>query len=219
MTTPESEAKLEASIDRLGFFRPVVVREIDGELQIIGGEHRWEIAKRRGIQVPIINLGPIADQKAKEISIADNVRYGADDALSFAEFIKEMSNSDELQVFLPFTDRDFEDLFASTDIALEDLGIEENFDAALGNDDTGLSPKAAKTHTIMRFKVSLKDAEKITGLIASTQKLHGLTESDALTNAGDALTHLLVTANAKSETPPFSLDEFEDGLSTVEFES
>lgn len=196
--TPENEAKLEASIKRFGFFRPVVVREVGGEMEILGGEHRWIIAKKLGMKVPIMNLGAIDDQKAKEIMLTDNARYGVDDTISLAEFLKEMGDTASLQDFLPYTDTDIEEIFSSVDIALEDLEIAENFEREEENDPEPPAAKAPKTHTIMRFKVSLRDAERLTALIASTQKKHGYTAADELTNAGDALVHLLVD---QFETP------------------
>lgn len=189
--TPENEAKLEASIKRFGFFRPVVVREKGEGLEILGGEHRWEIAKKLGMNVPIMNLGSIDDQTAKEIALADNARYGFDDTMAFADFLKEMGNADGLQEFLPYTDTDLEDIFSSADIALDDLEIEENFDQEPEKTEEK-AEKPPKTHTIMRFKVPLRDAERLTALIAQTQKDNGYTAADDLTNAGDALVHLLV---------------------------
>lgn len=195
--TPENEAKLEASLDRFGLFRPVVVRELeDGALQILGGEHRWEISKKKGMKVGIMNLGKISDKEAKEISLADNVRYGVDDTLAFSEFLKEMGDTADLQSFLPYTETDFAEIFTSADIALDDLGIEENFENDAAKEQEPPAAKAPKTHTIMRFKIALADAERITRTIAQTQKQHGLTSSDELTNAGDALVHLLFANQA-----------------------
>ena len=213
ITTPENEAKLEASIKRFGFFRPVVVRELGSDLQIIGGQHRWEIADRLGMKVPIINLGPITDQEAKEISIADNVRYGTDDTIAFAEFIREMGNSEELSDFLPYTDADFADLFSSTDIALDELELDESLKEAEKAQEEEQAPRVPKTHTIMRFKVSLRDAETLTGLIAATQRANGYIGSDDLTNAGDALTHLLISdLRAEQKDQEFTLDDFDEDL-------
>lgn len=206
--TPENEAKLEASIKRFGFFRPVVVRELpEAKLsnppkpvyEIVGGEHRWEVAKKLGMRVPIVNLGPISDQEAKEILIADNARYGVDDTLALAEFLKEMGNAEDLQEFLPYTEHDFADIFQSLNIALDDLDIEENFEVETAKEDEApAAAKAPKTHTIMRFKVPLRDAEKLTALIAQTQKQHGYVDADDLTNAGDALVHVLLGASEES---------------------
>lgn len=215
IVTPENEAKLEASIKRFGFFRPLVVREIGEELEIIGGEHRWEYAKKHGLKVPVMNLGPISDQEAKEISIADNSRYGIDDTLAFAELLKELGDTGTLQEFLPYTETDFADIFSSVDIALDDLDIEENFEK--DEEDTSVEPaaKAPKTHTIMRFKIPLRDAERITALIASTQKQHGLTDADELTNAGDALVQLLLDQSTDAEA--ITLEDL-DGIEDLEMD-
>lgn len=207
--SPENQDKLRESIKRFGMFRPLVVRELGEELQILGGEHRWELAIEMGIQVPIINVGPIEDKMAKEISIADNARYGTDDTLAFAELLKELGTSEELQIFLPYTETDFADLFSSTDISLEDLGIEENFDREEANEQPE-EPivREPKTHTIMRMRVSLQDAQRVTALVAKTQKLHDFTASDELTNTGDAIVHLLLGQDVvTAEVPPFNVDD------------
>lgn len=220
--TPENEAKLEASIKRFGFFRPVIVRERGGDLEIVGGEHRWEIARRHGMKVPIMNLGPISDQEAREILLADNARYGVDDTLSLAEFLKEMGDVavDDLQDFLPYTEHDLTEIFSSVDIALDDLEISAEFEKAEEKEEDPPAVKAPKTHTIMRFKVALTDAERLTELIAKTQKHHGYTTADELTNAGDALVHIVLGAVTPAEPdaePAFELDDV-DGLDLEELE-
>lgn len=212
--TPESEAKLEASLKRLGFFRPVVVRELANSsisYQILGGQHRAQIAAKLSLPlVPVMNLGPIDDLKAKEIGIADNARYGVDDTLAFANLIQEMGNQDELTEFLPYGDTDFADLFASTSIDLDDLHMEENFekeDEEEGADEDE-PVKPPKTHTIMRFKLTNADAERVTEIIERTRKAQGFTGSDEATNAGDALIHILTT---KAPAPGASdFDDVED---------
>lgn len=193
VVTPDNEVKLDAAITRLGFFKPIIVREVDDYLEIIGGEHRSDSAKRlRMDTVPIINLGPIDDVKAKEISLADNARYGTDDTLSLAELLQDLSSSDEISSFLPFSDSDLASIFTSSDINLDDLEVDDDFDG-----DASLEPapvKAPKTHTIMRFKVPILDAERITELISKTQKKFGYTSADDMTNAGDALVHILLSS-------------------------
>jgi len=204
--TPENEAKLEASMKRLPFFRPVIVREIANSLhryQILGGAHRAEIAAKLGIpEIPVMNLGPIDDLQAKEIGIADNARYGVDDALAFAELIKDMGNADELKDFLPYTETDFADLFSNSTIDLDALDIPDGFDDTPDPaEPEAPQPKPVKTHTVIRFKVSNRDAEEITKLIEATKKTHGYTAADDLTNAGDALVHLLFQSSASAPAP------------------
>lgn len=225
IVTPENETKLEESIKRLGFFRPVVVREIanssfsETAYQILGGEHRAQVAAKIGKPtIPVVNLGPIDDLMAKEIGIADNSRYGMDDQTAFAELIKGMGNAEQLKDFLPYTEHDFADLFTTAEIDLDSLGLDENFEKEAENDsqaDEPAQPKAPKTHTIIRYKVTNRDAEDITALIERTMKDNGFTSSDELTNAGDALVHLLL-AGKHQVAAQAELDDLDDLLGAGE---
>lgn len=195
IVSPDNEAKLEESIKRNGVFKPVIVREVDGQYEILGGEHRWQVASKLGLAtVPVMNLGPIDEKRAKEISVIDNSRYGADDTISFAELLKSIGDNGELTSYLPFGDEDLTTIFSSINIDLDELEIDANFESPETSTEAPEPPAARvpKTHTVMRFKVSLGDAERLTALIAKTQKAQGLTTADDLTNAGDALVHLLV---------------------------
>ena len=188
--SPENETKLDEAMRRLGMFKPVVVRELpDGGFQILGGEHRRDSAIRIGLNpIPAFNLGPIPDKLAKEISLADNSRYGTDDAVQLAALLEELGSSEDLAHFLPYTEADLTAIFSSVSVALDALDED-------GPEPEAAEPKAArasKTHTIMRFKVPIADSERLTALIQKTQKRHGYTEADELTNAGDALVHLLL---------------------------
>lgn len=189
VVSPENEAKIEASIDRYGLFKPVLVRTLaNGDFEILGGAHRTEAAIRKGIDsVPIINLGTLEDAKAKEISLVDNGRYGADDALKLSELLDSLDTGhDDLSSFLPYSNDEMESLFATTSIALDDLDLPE--------DDEESAPLSTapsiQTHQVMRFKVPVGDAEVVTDIIETIMKNQEFTESDSLTNAGDALVWL-----------------------------
>lgn len=201
----ENEAKIRASIQRNGLFKPVIVRQVEGEAgyEIVGGEHRWEQAIELGhTEVPVANLGEIDDRQAKEIGVIDNARYGIDDTLSLGEILKDIG-TDDLQDFLPYGDTDLSAIFSASDIALDDLEIDESFEKDVENEreDDAPSEKPAKTHTVMRFKCSLGDAERITALISRTQKEQSLNTADDLTNAGDALVHCLGAQIAPTSDP------------------
>ena len=186
VVSPDNEAKIDASIVRFGFFKPVLCREVGGRLQIIGGEHRWLSAKRLGYkEVPVINLGPIDDKRAKEISLADNSRYGADDTLQLAELLEGLGNAEELGTFLPYSDTDFASIFSSVSIALDDLEISDDEPAPKLPTE-----RAVQTHQLMRMKVPSGDVAAVTELIAKVMKLQRFTEEDSLTNAGNALVHI-----------------------------
>jgi len=210
VVSAEFEQRIRNSISRNGMFRPIIVREVAGVegYEIIGGEHRWEQAIELGFtKVPIANLGEIDDRRAKEIGVIDNARYGADDTLSFADLLKEIGDTDDLQEFLPYGSADLDAIFSSSNIALDDLDLSLTLNDEEEPEDEAPIEKVAKTHTIMRFKVPLGDGERVTALIASTQKTFDYTAEDNLTNAGDALVHLLAPQLPKSGDAIASLED------------
>jgi ParB-like chromosome segregation protein Spo0J len=191
VVSPENEAKIDASVKRFGMFKPIIVRTLaDGTLQILGGAHRRDSAIRLKIdKVPVINLGSISDRQAKEIGLVDNGRYGNDDSIALSKLLDELGTPGELGVFLPYTDVDFESIFNTSNIALDELD-------ALDLDDTaGPAPgaptvRAAQTHAIMRFKVPVEDVDTITAKINAVKKRQRFDDEDSLTNAGNALVHI-----------------------------
>ena len=188
VVSPENERKIEEGIKRHGMFKPTIVRTLlDGRLQIIGGQHRAMIAKRLGLlTVPVMNLGRIDEARAKEIGLIDNGRYGEDDIVKLNEILHDLGGIDELIDVMPWSSEEI-DIFSSTNIALDALS-----DLDSPSEEVEL-PKTTKvqTHQIMRFKVPIEDVDAITKLIEKTIKAQGFTESDSLTNAGDALVYLL----------------------------
>lgn len=189
----ENEERIRESIRRNGLFKPIIVRVTDEGLEIIGGQHRWEQAKALGYtNIPIVNLGAIDDKKAKEIGVIDNARYGADDALKFADILSDIGTTFDLQEFLPYGESDLNAIFAAQSIDLDELDLEEKFDEPEELPEVkSEKTKPTRTHDIMRFKVSLGDAERLAALVAQTQRQQGFSASDDLTNAGDALIYLL----------------------------
>lgn len=188
VVSPENEAKIDASLKRLGFFKPVIVRTLaDGSLEILGGEHRCGSAIRIGLKaIPITNLGTVDDIRAKEIGLVDNGRYGDDDTLRLAELIEGMGNVEELSSFMPYSDSDLASIFSSTSIALDDLDLP---------DDDGSAPsapttKAVQTHQLMRFKVPMGDVAEVTERIERVMKGQRFVDEDSLANAGNALVHI-----------------------------
>lgn len=185
--SPEHESKLEESVKRFGIFKPIIVRDIgEGKLQILGGEHRWSAAKRLGYsKVPIVNLGPVDEARAKEIGLADNGRYGQDDPLGLAALLKDLGNSDELATFLPYTDIDFATILATESINLDDLKVDDDETLPV------LSPPTGPTHQIMRFKVPVEDQAWISALIEYEMRAGGFTKEDSMTNAGNAFVSIM----------------------------
>lgn len=183
VVSAEQRDRLKVSMQRHGWVRPIVARRVEGALQILGGQHRVEIAVEMDQEaVPVVDLGEIGDQQAKEIGLLDNARYGEDDALGLAELLSGMGDLDELSTFLPSIDTELASM----------MHREIDFDS-LAYEDEGAPEKPARekgaerTHQVMRFKVAVEDADALTTYMRSVQQSQGFTASDALTNAGDAL--------------------------------
>lgn len=220
VVSPENEAKIRESISRNGLFKPVIVRQVAGieGYEIIGGEHRWEQAIELGhADIPIVNLGEIDERRAKEIGIIDNARYGADDSTGLSEILKELGDYDEIQSYLPYGDTDLKLLFSASEIDLDSLDDAEDLPTAeeVQHEQEEVA-KPVKTHTVVRFKVSLGDAERLTALISATQKAQGLTTEDELTNAGDALVHLLTPMMKPAATQEAEKDGFGEKLFIID---
>lgn len=204
IVSADNEIKLEESIKKFGMFKPVIVRTLEnGDRQILGGQHRAQAAARLGIEeIPYVNLGQIDDKQAKEIGLVDNGRYGADDTLALAEILKDL-NTEELVTFMPISMEEIDGVFSSKDMDLESL---ESLLLEVESKDPLEEPsappavaagKTAPTHTIMRFKMTVEDAEIITEKLNFIMKVNGFTDDDSLTNAGNALIHLLQEAQEK----------------------
>lgn len=189
VVSPDNETKLDESLKRFGIFKPILARQVGKELEILGGQHRWEAAKRLGIAtVPVINLGALDDATAKEIGLVDNGRYGVDDAEGLAGLLKNLGKPSELATFLPYSDKELEVIFKTDELDFDSLDIDGD------DDEIELKPtevSSGPTHQIMRFKLPVEDAEWVSSLISKVVKSQGLTDSDSLTNAGDALVHIL----------------------------
>jgi len=183
--TTENEARIDASFRRLGTFKPIIVRTLDdGSLEILGGEHRWLSAKRLGTDmVSVFNLGVIPDDRAKEISLVDNARYGEDDTLQLSDLLRSLGKASDLATFLPFTDHDLDLILATPSVALSDLDMP----AAPAADTTRTTP----THQVLRFKIPIEDTAWITAHLTKVMRDQNYSSDDSMTNAGNALVHIL----------------------------
>lgn len=190
-----NEEKLKNSLDKHGFKDAIKVRELDdGTLQIVGGQHRNRYAKNKGMKkVPVLRLGKLSDLQAKELGLIDNGRYGEDNIEKLADILSQLGSPDELVSILPMDISEFENIFqGQEDVDFDDL-LNEVGDLESDAAELDTLPPVMKTHQIMRFKVSVEDAPAIQEFIAKIQKEQGFTESDQLTNAGDALVYGLGT--------------------------
>jgi hypothetical protein len=187
---PEMEARLQQSIERMGFYKPTVVRELpDGSLEILGGEHRVRVAGRMGLlEVPYVNLGRIPDDKAKAIGLADNGRYGEDDALKLSAILRDIADMD-VTSFLPYTEQDLAGIFSADTIDLDMLGLDDDNKGSKEELPTLEKPeRPTLTHALMRFKVPVADQARVAAFIEHVVKTSGFkTEEDSMAAAGMAL--------------------------------
>lgn len=187
--SPENMKKLKESVKRNGIFRPVVVREVDGEYQIIAGEHTTRVAIELGMPtIDVYNLGPIDERKAKEISVIDNQHYGVEETFGLGELLREIdANPGE---FLPFSDEELDKVFRVMKIDLDNLELpdDEGFEPSFKPEET--VARATVDSQVMRFKVPLKDADRVTRVIEAIIKRQGFKDSDSLAAAGMALVYL-----------------------------
>jgi ParB family transcriptional regulator, chromosome partitioning protein len=185
--TVENEAKLDESLKRFGVYKPIVVRpHAEGGFEILGGQHRWEAARRAGYEdVPFVNVGPVTDTVAKEIGLADNGRYGEDDTLALSRLLKELG-AEDVGSFLPYTEGELETILAASSIDIDEL---DRLDETPMPDLSGAGIGA--THQVMRFKVPVEDVAWITSAIERRQREQGFTTEDSMTNAGNAFVDLM----------------------------
>lgn len=195
--SPENMEKLKTSVKRNGIFRPVVVRELaDGTHEVIAGEHTTRVAIELGYEtIDVYNLGPITDLRAKEISIIDNQHFGVEDQFGMGKILQEIQDSGDVLVadFLPFSDRDLNNIFRSTKIDLETLDMDDDeVDSMIPEYRPEDSvARAPVTHQQMRFQIPLQDAEFVTRMIEGVIKRQGFKGGSQFENAGEALVHIL----------------------------
>lgn len=95
--------KARASIREFGFIDPITVRG----LEIIDGEHRWLIAREMELGVvPVIDVGPIPDAIAQQLTIVLNETRGQADPNRLGRLLKELmvtETKEHLLATLPFT--------------------------------------------------------------------------------------------------------------------
>lgn len=98
-----ARAKLHESMDEFGFIDPILVRphpQVAGGYQIIGGQHRWEIAGERGlVEVPVIVV-PVTDDQAKRLTLIDNELHGQADPTRVADLLKDLMDGSSVEEML-----------------------------------------------------------------------------------------------------------------------
>lgn len=112
---PEMYAKLRAYIEREGMVEPLVVRPVEppGHYQILGGEHRWRIAKELGMRDVPCAIVEVDDRRAKILTVNLNELKGQSVPALLAELVHDLSREltlEDLETQLPYDLAQLEDL-------------------------------------------------------------------------------------------------------------
>ncbi|WP_200974030.1 ParB/RepB/Spo0J family partition protein [Klebsiella pneumoniae] len=188
--------KLKGSIEKLGFFKPILARELDGgQFEILGGEHRWRAAMEQGISaVPVISVGKISDLVAKQMSLVDNERYGEDDQVALQRLIEEIQSELDYQLseIAPYDDELAATLARESAIDLEMLeALSRGDEEPVEKDSREKAERVGAEHQTMRFKVTFDASDRVTETIKSIIKEQAINTGNDLENAGEALVWLV----------------------------
>lgn len=188
--------KLKASIEKLGFFKPILARELDGgQFEILGGEHRWRAAMEQGIStVPVISVGKISDLVAKQMSLVDNERYGEDDQVALQRLIEEIQSELDYQLseIAPYDDELAATLARESAIDLEMLeALSRGDEEPIEKDSREKAERVGAEHQTMRFKVTFDASDRVTETIKSIIKEQAINTGNDMENAGEALVWLV----------------------------
>lgn len=188
--------KLKGSIEKLGFFKPILARELDGgQFEILGGEHRWRAAMEQGIStVPVISVGKISDLVAKQMSLVDNERYGEDDQVALQRLIEEIQSELDYQLseIAPYDDELAATLARESAIDLEMLeALSRGDEDPIEKDSREKAERVGAEHQTMRFKVTFDASDRVTETIKSIIKEQEINTGNDMENAGEALVWLV----------------------------
>ncbi len=158
---PDMRAKLRVYIEREGFVEPLVVRRKGKGFEILGGYHRWGIAKELGYEtVPCVVLD-LDDRRARILSVNLNEMKGQSLPNLLANLVHDLSKEltlEDLESQLPYSISELKD-------SLELLKIPDGLEAYL---DEEAAKQERERPTILSFVV--EDAETVERAIAKAQE-------------------------------------------------
>ena len=167
----EMQAKLKVYIEREGFVEPLVVRPKGERYEILGGYHRWGIAKELGYEtVPCVVLD-LDDRRAKILSVNLNEMKGQSLPNLLANLVHDLSKEltlEDLESQLPYSISELKD-------SIELLKIPDGLEAYL---DAEAERQERERPTILSFVV--EDADTVERAIAKAQENGGHTRGRAL---------------------------------------
>lgn len=117
---PRQQTAVEESIKSYGQVLELLVRphpELEGEYQIIDGEHRFNVLPDT-VYCNVIH--GLADAQAKKLTIVMNETRGAADKIELAQLLAELNTQiDDLSTALPWDDAELDELIKLADVDWE----------------------------------------------------------------------------------------------------
>jgi ParB family transcriptional regulator, chromosome partitioning protein len=130
--TPVMFKKLIAAIKRHGFTKPIIVCAIEGEehqRMIVDGEHRWRAATALGMPtVPVVDLGVVSEERAKELTIILNELHGDPNEARLSDLLRDISGVekvDEMLEVMPFVRSEMDAYLSTIDFGFTNLSEED----------------------------------------------------------------------------------------------
>jgi ParB/RepB/Spo0J family partition protein len=157
--------KLKAYLRREGFVEPLVVRSLGEGYQILGGFHRWEIAKELGYEAVPCVVVDVDDARAKVLTINLNEMKGQSLPSLLASLIHDLSKErtlEDLERQLPYSIAELHD-------SLHLLKIPEGLDEFLRSE---AERQARERPQILTFVV--EDADVIELAIEAAKRDRGV---------------------------------------------
>jgi len=153
----EMRHKLKEYIKKEGFVEPIVVRPKDDGYEILGGFHRWSIARELEYQtIPCVVI-ELDDKRARILSVNLNEMKGQSLPNLLAELVHDLSKEitlEDLETLLPYSINELKD-------SLELLKIPAGLEAFL---DEEMAKQEINKPQILTFVVD--DAEPVEKAIA-----------------------------------------------------
>lgn len=170
--------KLKVYLQREGFVEPLVVRPFGDGYQILGGFHRWEIAKELGYaSVPCVVV-EVDDKRAKILTINLNEMKGQSLPTLLANLVHDLSKElvlEDLEKQLPYSLDELKD-------SLDLLKIPDGLDEFLKQE---AERQARERPQILTFFV--EDADVVERAIEAAKAERGVgTRGKALTAIAEA---------------------------------
>ena len=164
--------KLKEYIKREGLVEPIVVRPKGDGYQILGGYHRWKIARELGYETVPCAVVELDDRRAKILSVNLNEMKGRSVSVLLSELVHDLSQEltlEDLESQLPYSEAELKDV-------LEIMKIPDGLEAYL--DEQVEKAERERPH-ILSFVVD--DVETVEKAIEKASQANGgLTRGKAL---------------------------------------